>query len=39
MLHVNPEMLTRLDDLETDLLDRRTRAQAKAGPARSKAST
>ena len=27
MLHVNPKMLARLDHLETDLLDRRTRAQ------------
>lgn len=27
MLHVNPKMLTRLGELETDLLDRRTRAQ------------
>jgi site-specific recombinase XerD len=28
MLHVNPKMLARLDELETDLLDRRTRAEA-----------
>jgi hypothetical protein len=28
MLHVNPKMLARLDELETDLLDRRTRAKA-----------
>ncbi|MGW4212672.1 tyrosine-type recombinase/integrase [Lentzea sp. NPDC004789] len=28
MLHVNPKMLARLDELETDLLDRRDRAQA-----------
>ncbi|WP_309115999.1 site-specific integrase [Saccharothrix sp.] len=28
MLYVNPKMLTRLDDLEADLIDRRTRAQA-----------
>jgi hypothetical protein len=28
MLHVNPTMLARLDELETDLLDRRTRADA-----------
>jgi hypothetical protein len=27
MLHVNPRMLARLDELETDLLDRRTRAE------------
>ncbi|MCI2417898.1 hypothetical protein MOQ72_10725 [Saccharopolyspora sp. K220] len=28
MLHVNPKMLARLDELETDLLDRRTRAES-----------
>jgi len=28
MLHINTEMLTRLDELESDLLDRRTRAEA-----------
>jgi len=28
MPHVNPKMLARLDELETDLVDRRTRAQA-----------
>lgn len=28
MLHVNPKMLARLDEFETDLLDRRTRAEA-----------
>lgn len=28
MPHVNPKMLARLDELETDLLDRRTRAEA-----------
>jgi hypothetical protein len=28
MLHVNPKMLARLDDLETDLLARRNRAEA-----------
>ena len=28
MLHVNPKMLARLDELEADLLDRRTRAEA-----------
>ncbi len=28
MLHVSPKMLARLDELETDLLDRRTRAEA-----------
>uniref|UniRef100_UPI003CD0C111 hypothetical protein n=1 Tax=Saccharothrix mutabilis TaxID=33921 RepID=UPI003CD0C111 len=28
MLHANPKMLARLDELETDLLARRTRAQA-----------
>ncbi|WP_063797523.1 hypothetical protein [Saccharothrix sp. NRRL B-16348] len=28
MLHVNPKMLARLDELETDLVDRRTRAEA-----------
>jgi hypothetical protein len=28
MLHVDPKMLARLDELETDLLDRRTRAEA-----------
>lgn len=28
MLYVNPKMLNRLDELETDLLDRRARAQA-----------
>lgn len=27
MLHVNPKLLARLDELETDLVDRRTRAQ------------
>jgi hypothetical protein len=27
MLQVNPTMLPRLDDIEADLLDRRTRAQ------------
>ena len=27
MLHVNPKMLARLDELETDLLDRRARAE------------
>jgi hypothetical protein len=27
MLHVNPAMLTRLDELETDLLSRRVRAE------------
>jgi hypothetical protein len=27
MLQVNPTMLPRLDELETDLLDRRTRAE------------
>ena len=27
MLHVNPKMLARLDELETDLLDRRTHAE------------
>ena len=27
MLHVDPAMLTRLDELETDLVDRRARAQ------------
>jgi hypothetical protein len=27
MLQVNPKMLTRLDELETDLLDRRSRAE------------
>ncbi|MEV6911232.1 hypothetical protein [Amycolatopsis sp. NPDC051071] len=27
MLHVNPKMLARLDELEADLLDRRARAQ------------
>jgi HEAT repeat protein len=29
-LQVNPTMLPRLDDIETDLLDRRVRAQAEA---------
>lgn len=28
MLHVNPKMLARLDELEADLLDRRDRAEA-----------
>ncbi|WP_333762876.1 recombinase [Streptomyces sp. IBSBF 2390] len=28
MLHVNPKMLPRLVELEADLLDRRTRAEA-----------
>ncbi|WP_198943327.1 hypothetical protein [Actinokineospora bangkokensis] len=28
MLHVNPKMLAPLDELGTDLLDRRTRAEA-----------
>ena len=27
MLHVNPKMLGRLDELETDLVDRRARAE------------
>jgi hypothetical protein len=27
MLHVNPKMLTRFDELKTDLLDRRGRAE------------
>uniref|UniRef100_UPI003F49A141 tyrosine-type recombinase/integrase n=1 Tax=Amycolatopsis sp. CA-096443 TaxID=3239919 RepID=UPI003F49A141 len=30
MLHINPKMLARLDELETDLLDRRTRAEAES---------
>jgi hypothetical protein len=39
MLHVNPKMLARLDELETDLVDRRTHAEAEGWPARSRAST
>jgi site-specific recombinase XerD len=30
MLHVNPKMLARLDELETDLLDRRTHAETES---------
>jgi len=30
MLHVNPKMLARLDELEADLLARRARAEAEA---------
>ncbi|MFD3458296.1 tyrosine-type recombinase/integrase [Nocardia fluminea] len=30
MLNVNPKMLSRLDDIETDLIDRRTRAEQEA---------
>jgi hypothetical protein len=39
MLHINPKMLARLDELETDLLGRRARAEPRTGLARSKAST
>lgn len=31
MLHVNPKMPARLDELEADLVDRRTRAEGWAG--------